>query len=164
MRGSAATLAVNDAFAGAVLAQARSDREPRVMLHDYHLYTAALRIRRARPRAVLSHFTHIPWPPSSIWQNITPAIRAGIATGLLANDVVGFQTERYAHNFLRMVESFVPDAQGRLRRADGTARTPDDPRAALPDQHRRRRHACHLRARGPRSAAPTSCAAPPARR
>ena len=104
-------LAVNDAFAGAVLAQARSDREPRVMLHDYHLYTAALRIRRARPRAVLSHFTHIPWPPSSIWQNITPAIRAGIATGLLANDVVGFQTERYAHNFLRMVESFVPDAR-----------------------------------------------------
>ena len=35
----------------------------------------------------------------------------GIATGLLANDIVGFQTERYAHNFLRMVESFVPDAK-----------------------------------------------------
>ena len=103
-------LAVNEAFASAVLAQARGDRRPRIMLHDYHLYTAADPIRRARPQAVLSHFTHIPWPPSSIWQNIAPAIREGIANGLLANNVVGFQTERYAHNFLRMIESFVPEA------------------------------------------------------
>ena len=103
-------LRLNDAFASAILAQTRGDRQPRIMLHDYHLYTAAQRIRRARPKAILSHFTHIPWPPSSIWQTIAPAIREGIAAGLLANDVVGFQTDRYAHNFLRMVESFVPDA------------------------------------------------------
>jgi trehalose 6-phosphate synthase len=80
------------------------------MLHDYHLYLAAEAIRRARPYAILSHFTHIPWPPSSIWLTIAPAMREAIAGGLLANDVVGFQTERYAHNFLRMVESFVPRA------------------------------------------------------
>jgi trehalose 6-phosphate synthase len=104
-------LAVNEAFAVAVLAQSRGDRRPRIMLHDYHLYTAAERIRRTRPHAILSHFTHIPWPPSSIWQNIAPAIREGIANGLLANDIAGFQTERYAHNFLRMVESFVPNAK-----------------------------------------------------
>ncbi|MCV0402176.1 MAG: trehalose-6-phosphate synthase [Chloroflexi bacterium] len=103
-------LAMNDAFASAVLSQARGDERPRIMLHDYHLYTAAERIRRSRPKAVLSHFTHIPWPPSSIWLAIAPAIREGIALGLLGNDVVGFQTERYAHNFLRMVETFVPDA------------------------------------------------------
>ncbi len=103
-------LAVNEAFAVAVVAQTRGDRRPRIMLHDYHLYTAAERIRRTRPHAILSHFTHIPWPPSSIWQNIAPAIREGIANGLLANDIAGFQTERYAHNFLRMVESFVPNA------------------------------------------------------
>ena len=103
-------LAVNEAFAVAVLAQSRGDRRPRIMLHDYHLYTAAERIRRTRPHAILSHFTHIPCPPSSIWQNIAPAIREGIANGLLANDIAGFQTERYAHNFLRMVESFVPNA------------------------------------------------------
>ncbi len=102
---------LNEAFARAVLTQARGDREPRIMLHDYHLYVAAEPIRRARPKAILSHFTHIPWPPSSIWQTIAPPIREGIATGLLANDVVGFQTERYAHNFLRMVESFVPKAE-----------------------------------------------------
>jgi trehalose 6-phosphate synthase len=103
-------VAVNRAFAAAILAQSRGDREPRVMLHDYHLYLAAEPIRQARPKAVLSHFTHIPWPPSSIWLMITPSIREAIATGLLANDVVGFQTSRYAHNFLRMAESFVPGA------------------------------------------------------
>ncbi len=101
---------LNRAFAAAVLSQARGDRSPRVMLHDYHLYLAAEAIRKARPRAILSHFTHIPWPPSSIWLTIAPRIRESIATGLLANDVVGFQTARYAHNFLRMAESFVPGA------------------------------------------------------
>ncbi len=104
-------VAMNEAFASAILAQTRGDRAPRIMLHDYHLYLAAEPIRRARPKAILSHFTHIPWPPSSIWQVIAPPIREGIASGLLANDVVGFQTARYAHNFLRMVESFVPDAR-----------------------------------------------------
>ncbi len=104
-------LAMNEAFATAVLAQARGDKRPRIMLHDYHLYTAAEPIRRSRPKAILSHFTHIPWPPSSLWLAIAPAIREGIAVGLLANDVVGFQTERYAHNFMRMVETFIPDAK-----------------------------------------------------
>jgi trehalose 6-phosphate synthase len=103
-------VALNEAFARAVLDQARGERRPRIMLHDYHLYLAAEPIRKARPGAIISHFTHIPWPPSSIWQTIAPPIREGIARGLLANDVVGFQTVRYAHNFLRMVESFVPDA------------------------------------------------------
>ncbi len=103
-------VAMNQSFASAVVSQTRSDRRPRIMLHDYHLYTAAEPIREARPNAVLSHFTHIPWPPSSIWQTIAPSIREAIATGMLANDVVGFQTERYAHNFMRTVESFVPDA------------------------------------------------------
>lgn len=107
---------VNDAFAAAVLAETRGDRAPRIMLHDYHLYLAAEPIRKARPEAVLSHFTHIPWPPSSIWQVMPPAIREAICLGLLANDVVGFQTRRYAHNFLRSVESFLPDARVDYRR------------------------------------------------
>jgi len=104
-------VALNHAFATAVLAQTRGDRTPRIMLHDYHLYLAAEPIRRARPKAIISHFTHIPWPPSSIWLTVAPRIREDIALGLLANDVVGFQTKRYAHNFLRMIESFVPKAR-----------------------------------------------------
>ncbi|HEX2142786.1 MAG TPA: trehalose-6-phosphate synthase, partial [Candidatus Limnocylindria bacterium] len=89
---------VNRSFGEALLREVGNDPEPRIMLHDYHLYLAADLIRQERPRALLSHFTHIPWPPSSLWQNISPTIRSGIVAGLTANDVVGFQTERYAHN------------------------------------------------------------------
>ncbi len=101
----------NEAMASAVLAQARGDDAPRIMLHDYHLYLVAEFIRKRRPEAIISHFTHIPWPPSSLWQVIRPEIRTAIMRGLAANDVVGFQTERYAHNYLRSVESFLPGAR-----------------------------------------------------
>jgi len=108
---------LNRAFAQAVLDEVpRNDRAPRIMLHDYHLYLAAEPIRAARPGAVISHFTHIPWPPSSIWQVMPPVIREAICRGLLANDVVGFHTARYAHNFLRSVESFIPDTRVDYRR------------------------------------------------
>jgi trehalose 6-phosphate synthase len=115
---------VNEAFARAVLAEAGDDPEPRVMLHDYHLYLAPSFIRQRRPGALVSHFTHIPWPPSSLWLVITPRIRTAIVEGLSAADVVGFQTERYAHNFLRAAESFLPGARvdhrtRRVLRADG---------------------------------------------
>ncbi|MDQ2675119.1 MAG: trehalose-6-phosphate synthase [Chloroflexota bacterium] len=118
-------VAVNRAFANALLGQARNDDAPRIMLHDYHLYLAARTIRERRPDAILSHFTHIPWPPSSMWQTIRPSIRTDIVAGLAANDVVGFQTERYAHNYLRSAESFLPGA-----RVDYRAR-----RVTLPDGH-----------------------------
>jgi trehalose 6-phosphate synthase len=116
---------VNQAFARAVLEQAKGDSEPRIMLHDYHLYLAPAMIRQQRPAAMVSHFTHIPWPPSSLWQNITPRIRTAIVEGLAGCDLVGFQTERYAHNFLRSVESFLPGA-----RVDHRTR-----RVLLPDGH-----------------------------
>ncbi len=103
---------LNAALAQAVLREVpRDDPSPRIMLHDYHLYLAAPTIRRARPSAVLSHFTHIPWPSSSLWQVLPRVMREEIVRGLLANDIVGFQTARFAHNFLRTVESFVPDAR-----------------------------------------------------
>jgi trehalose 6-phosphate synthase len=103
-------VALNRAFGEAVIGAAGDDPEPRVMLHDYHLYLAARTIRSHRPRALLSHFTHIPWPPPSAWQVIPSQLRTEICRGLCANDLVGFQAARYAHNFLRTVESFLPDA------------------------------------------------------
>ncbi len=110
-------VALNEAFAKAVVAEVpRGESAPRIMLHDYHLYLAARPIRERCPGAILSHFTHIPWPPSSLWQVMPPEIREEICLGLLANDVVGFHTARYAHNFLRCVESFIPGATVDYRR------------------------------------------------
>jgi trehalose 6-phosphate synthase len=90
---------------------------PVVLLQDYHLYLAASRLRELRPDATILHFTHIPWPPPDRWQMLPQGIRRAICEGLLGCDIVGFQTDRYASNFLDTVASFVRDA-----RVDGNAR------------------------------------------
>ena len=146
--------------AGRAAPRSAPDREPRIMLHDYHLYLAAATIRARRPEAVLSHFTHIPWPPSSIWQVIAPAIREGDRRRpCWRNDVVGFQTARYAHNFLRTAETFLPGARGRLPVRDGhPGRRARRPRAARIRSASTRRRPGGWRRR-PRAPAPRRAAA-----
>ncbi|HET7677859.1 MAG TPA: trehalose-6-phosphate synthase, partial [Candidatus Limnocylindrales bacterium] len=68
-------------------------------------------VRRERPDALLLHFTHIPWPGVSAWQVLPQGLRRAICEGLLANDVVGFQTDRSAAGFLGCVDAFVRDAR-----------------------------------------------------
>ncbi len=79
------------------------DRDPgaSVFFHDYHLYLAPAFVRRERPDALMSHFVHVPWPESGAWTVLPPAIRHEVFAGLLANDVVGFHTDRWRRNFLR---------------------------------------------------------------
>jgi trehalose 6-phosphate synthase len=102
---------VNEAFAAAVLAQTEKYRRPVVMLQDYHLYLAATTIRAKRPDSLLLHFNHIPWPAVDTWLVLPQGLRRAICEGLLANDIVGLQTDRYATNFLASVEAFVRDAR-----------------------------------------------------
>ena len=54
-------------------------------------------VRAARPDAKLAHFVHIPWPVD--WTILPEAMRRAVHDGLLANDVVGFHTARWARNF-----------------------------------------------------------------
>jgi trehalose 6-phosphate synthase len=79
------------------------DRSPDafVFFQDYHLYLAPAIVRRERPDAVMSHFVHIPWPESDAWSVLPPSIRRDVFAGLLANDVVGFHTDRWRRNFVR---------------------------------------------------------------
>jgi trehalose 6-phosphate synthase len=88
---------VNAAFASAVVAQLDNKPDAIVFFHDYHLYLAPRLVRDARPDALLAHFVHIPWPADL--SALPPAFREAIVDGLLANDVVGFHTERWARNF-----------------------------------------------------------------
>jgi trehalose 6-phosphate synthase len=90
-------VAVNAAFAEAVVAQLDNNPDAIVFFHDYHLYLAPRIVRDAHPRALLAHFVHIPWPADL--SVLPPAMREPILDGLLANDVVGFHTERWARNF-----------------------------------------------------------------
>jgi trehalose 6-phosphate synthase len=90
-------VAVNTAFADAVVAQLDNKPDAIVFFHDYHLYLAPRLVRDARPEALLAHFVHIPWPADL---SVLPSVfRDAIVDGLLANDVVGFHTERWARNF-----------------------------------------------------------------
>jgi trehalose 6-phosphate synthase len=90
---------VNAAFAEAVVAELDREPEAIVCFHDYHLYLAPRLVRDARPDALLTHFVHIPWPQSDAWRVLPEPIRRAIHESLLANDVVGFHTERWARNF-----------------------------------------------------------------
>jgi trehalose 6-phosphate synthase len=101
----------NRLLADAAVDAASGVERPVFLLQDYHLYLAAERIRERRPDATILHFTHIPWPPASIWQVLPQSMRRAICEGLLAADIVGLQTDRYASQFLDTVSSFVRDAR-----------------------------------------------------
>ncbi len=102
---------VNETLARAALEAAGNSRRPVVLLQDYHLYLAGTTIREAKPDSLLLHFNHIPWPAVDSWLVLPQGLRRAICEGLLANDIVGLQTDRYATNFLASVEAFVRDAR-----------------------------------------------------
>ncbi len=101
----------NERLADAAVEAAAGTKRPVILLQDYHLYLAAARIRERLPDATILHFNHIPWPAASQWQMLPQGMRRAICEGLLACDVVGLQTDRYADQFLDSVASFVRDAK-----------------------------------------------------
>ncbi|HUG48220.1 MAG TPA: trehalose-6-phosphate synthase [Candidatus Limnocylindria bacterium] len=102
---------VNHQLGEAAVEASGKSRRPVVLLQDYHLYLAAETIRAQRPESLLLHFNHIPWPAVDSWLMLPQGLRRAICEGLLANDIVGLQTDRYATNFLQSVDSFVRDAR-----------------------------------------------------
>ncbi len=92
---------VNSLFADAVLAEARK-KGSLVWLQDYHLALTASYLRKKRPDLRLAIFWHIPWPPYDVFKACPH--RREVLEGILANDLVGFQTPRFRRNFLRCVD------------------------------------------------------------
>ena len=92
---------VNEGFAEAVLEELELDPGASVFFHDYQLYLAPRLVRERAPDALMAHFIHIPWPQTDYWHVLPGSIRREIHEGLLANDVIGFHTERWRLNFLR---------------------------------------------------------------
>jgi trehalose 6-phosphate synthase len=99
--------AVNEDLARAVLEEIEGVERPVVMVHDYHLYTLPGLIRHARPDAFLHHFIHIPWSQSDSWRVLPSVIRREIYEGILSNDIIGFHTRHYRHNFLQCCEDLM---------------------------------------------------------
>jgi trehalose 6-phosphate synthase len=92
---------VNEGFAAAVLEELEAEPDAAVLFHDYHLYLAPRLVREQAPDATLSHFVHIPWPQPDYWRILPEQMRHAIHDGLLANDVVGFHSNRWRLAFLR---------------------------------------------------------------
>jgi trehalose 6-phosphate synthase len=91
---------VNEGFAQAVLGELERHPDAAVFFHDYHLYLAPKLVRQSRPDATLMHFVHVPWPQPDCWRVLPRAMRCDIHEGLIANDVIGFHTERWRSNFV----------------------------------------------------------------
>jgi trehalose 6-phosphate synthase len=101
----------NRAIAEAVNAEIeREDGPVVVMLHDYHLYLAPALIRKQHSSIVIQQFIHIPWPDIRCWHFLPSNIAQDIYSGLVGNDIIGFQTERDARNFLEGARTLLEGA------------------------------------------------------
>jgi trehalose 6-phosphate synthase len=98
---------VNEAFAEAVLGELEREPDAAVFFHDYHLYLAPRFVRERRRETRLMHFVHIPWPQPDYWRIFPGEIRYAIHEGLIANDLIGFHTERWRGNFIYSVREFL---------------------------------------------------------
>lgn len=82
-----------------------------ILLQDYHLYLAATFVRERLPGATIEQFIHIPWPDLRYWQFLPERFLLAIYEGLAANDVLGFQTNRDARNFLECARVLLPGSR-----------------------------------------------------
>ncbi|MDH3210684.1 MAG: trehalose-6-phosphate synthase, partial [Burkholderiaceae bacterium] len=96
--------AVNQRFADAVVAEARSE-DPVVLVQDYHFALLPAMVREQLPRATILTFWHIPWPnPESF--GICPW-RRELLHGMLGSTILGFHTRFHGKNFIETVDRFL---------------------------------------------------------
>lgn len=95
-------VAVNERFAEAVAA--RLEEGGMAWVHDYHLQLLPAMLRRLRPDVRIGFFLHIPFPPQELFAQLP--WREAILQGILASDVVGFQTVVGAQNFAQVSQRF----------------------------------------------------------
>lgn len=98
--------AVNANLARAVVEELTADGgRSHVLWQDYQTYLAPALVRAALPaavlaRTVLQHFLHVPFPGPQAWRAVPAPIVRELLTGLLGNDLVGFQIPPYAAAFV----------------------------------------------------------------
>ena len=98
---------VNRGFADAIVGELEQEPGATVFFHDYHLYLAPRFVRERCPDARLAHFVHIPWVSLDGWSVLPSDMRWAVHNGLLANDLVGFHTERWRRLFAEAASAVV---------------------------------------------------------
>jgi len=76
-----------------------------VWVHDYQLQLAPRMIRELRPDVAIGFFLHTPFPSASLFATLP--WRSEVLEGLLGADLVGFQTDISAQNFLESASTFL---------------------------------------------------------
>ena len=90
---------VNLRFAEAAAEQAAPGAT--VWVHDYQLQLVPAMLRELRPDVRIGFFNHIPFPPLEIFAQLP--WRRQVIQGLLGADLIGFQRDSDASNFVRAV-------------------------------------------------------------
>jgi trehalose 6-phosphate synthase len=106
---------VNEAFTLALAEEGGDSNAARYLVQDYHLTLVPALLRRARPNARISHFSHIPFAGPEYFAVLPAWTRQEILAGLLGADVLGFQAPAWAANFLSCCRS-LPGTRVDLRR------------------------------------------------
>eukprot|EP00629_Pelagomonadales_sp_RCC1024_P005786 CAMPEP_0119282500 /NCGR_PEP_ID=MMETSP1329-20130426/26825_1 /TAXON_ID=114041 /ORGANISM="Genus nov. species nov., Strain RCC1024" /LENGTH=867 /DNA_ID=CAMNT_0007283157 /DNA_START=170 /DNA_END=2770 /DNA_ORIENTATION=+ len=96
----AAYQSANQSFADAVRAVAQDG--DLIWVQDYHFMLLPRMLRNFYTDAKLGFFLHVPFPSSELYRTLP--FREEILRGLLAADLLGFQTYDYARHFLSSCE------------------------------------------------------------
>lgn len=105
--------AINQRFADALLEEIDGEKNPVVLVQDYHFALLPLMIKTARPDARVAIFWHIPWPNPEAF-GICPW-QAELLDGLLGADLVGFHVQAHCNNFLDTVDRLLESRIDRER-------------------------------------------------
>ncbi len=95
--------AVNQHFADAI--QSIYQDGDLIWVHDYHFMLIPRMLKHVLPNARISFFLHLPFPSSEIYR-VLP-YREEILEGIVAANIIGFQTYDYARHFLTTIESLL---------------------------------------------------------
>ena len=114
-------VAVNERFADAVVAELEREPDAAVFFHDYHLYLAPRLVRERGARTRRSRTSSTSRGRSRTTGTCCPSDDPRrVHDGLLANDVVGFHTDRWRRNFVRACDDILGATSTRARRRSAT--------------------------------------------
>ncbi|MGA3039948.1 MAG: trehalose-6-phosphate synthase [Bryobacteraceae bacterium] len=94
--------AVNRKFAAVLFEEMSGEKEPIVLVQDYHFALLPRMIKERRPDARVAIFWHIPWPNQEAF-GICPWQRE-LLDGMLGADLIGFHIQAHCNNFLETVD------------------------------------------------------------
>lgn len=93
---------VNRKFAAALLDEMSAEKDPVVLVQDYHFALLPQMVKESRPDARVAIFWHIPWPNPEGF-GICPWQRE-LLKGMLGADLIGFHIQAHCNNFLETVD------------------------------------------------------------